>query len=421
MSSTNRRFRLLATGIAGALAAALAVATVAPAASAAPLAPGTKITPGMFGMHVKDLEFGSWPTIPVGAIRLWDNRTSWANIEASQGNFDWTNLDKAVATAQANGVNDILMVLAGTPSWATDDPSPLALPVAGAAGMPRDFSWWDTWVRNVATRYKGKITAYQPWNEANLSTFSTGSPAQMADLTKRAYDIIKSIDPNATVVAPSTGTRLAGAFKRFYPAFLNELGKRGWPVDVWAAHTYPRSLGTPAERGALAKMWEDVLASAGAPKKPLWDTENNFGLKGPGAANPDVDLDGVQAAQWTGKTYVDAVRLGMSRVYWYRWESSGFNDLWGIQMYDGTPGAKAFKTVEGWLVGATVKGCKTKGVAAECSFTDKSGTPIRVVYTLTDRVASFATKGARTQCDVFGACTPVSGKKLRTAGPVLLK
>ena len=190
---------------------------------------------------------------------------------------------------------------------------------------------------------------------------------------------------------------------------------------MWAAHTYPRSLGTPAERGMLAKMWEDVLTQAGAPRKPLWDTENNFGLKGPGAANPDVDLDGVQAAQWTGKTYVDAVRLGMSRVYWYRWESSGFNDLWGIQMYDGTPGAKAFKTVEGWLVGATVKGCKTKGIAAECSFTDKSGTPIRVVYTLTDRAASFATKGARTQCDVLGTCTPITGKKLRTAGPVLLK
>ena len=68
-----------------------------------------------------------------------------------------------------------------------------------------------------------------------------------------------------------------------------------------------------------------------------------------------------------------------------------------------------------------MKGCKSKGNAAECSFTDKSGTPIRIVYTLSDRAATFATKGAKTQCDVLGTCTPLSGKKLRTAGPVLLK
>lgn len=411
---------MLIAGLGGALAAALTLGAIAPAATAAPLATGTKIQPGMFGMHVKDLEFGSWPTIPVGAIRLWDNRTSWTNIETAQGNFDWTNLDKSVATAKANGVNDILMVLAGTPAWATTDPSPLALPVPGAAGMPKDFGWWDNWVRQVATRYKGKITSYQPWNEANLSTFSTGSPAQMADLTKRAYDIIKSIDPNATVVAPSTGTRLAGAFNRFYPAFLQELGKRGWPVDVWAAHTYPASLGTPRERGGLALLWQQALRNAGAPKKPLWDTENNFGLKGPGPENPDVDLDGTQAASWVGKTYIDAVRLGISRVYWYRWETSGFNDLWGIQMYDGTPGAKAYKTMEDWLVGATVKKCKTKGVASDCSFINKAGKPIRIVYTLNNQAGNFKTNGAKQQCDVFGACTAVNGKKLRTAGPVLL-
>ena len=111
--------------------------------------------------------------------------------------FDWTKLDGAVATAQNNGVNDILMVLAGTPAWATDDPAAggTAGVLPGAAGMPKDLADWDDWVRQVVTRYKGRITAYQPWNEANLTTFSTGTPKEMAELTKRAYDIIKSIDP----------------------------------------------------------------------------------------------------------------------------------------------------------------------------------------------------------------------------------
>ena len=341
-----------------ALASLSAVAVVAslvavPAAQAAPapLSPavslkGTTIQKNLFGMHVFNLEDGVFPTVPVGAIRLWDNETTWSAIEPVQDQFAWAKLDTAVATAQANGVNDILMVLAGTPAWATDDPASggLAGVLPGAAGMPKNLADWDDWVRQVATRYKGKITAYQPWNEANLVTFSTGTPQEMAQLTKRAYDIIKSIDPNATVVAPSTGTRLGGPFKRFYPAYLRELKALGWPVDVWAAHTYPASLGTPVERAGLARVYQSVLAAEGAPDLPIWDTENNFGLAGPGAENPDQDIVGKRAADWTARAYLDSLRLGISRVYWYAWGPE--NDLVGIQMNTGSPAAQAYTTLQ---------------------------------------------------------------------------
>jgi len=379
---------------------------------------GTVIKDSLFGMHVYNAEVGEWPNIGFGSLRLWDNKTSWANIERTQGVFDWTALDTAVATSRAHGVNDILMVLAGTPAWATDDPSPTALPQPGAAGMPRDISWWDNWVTQVATRYKGKITAYQPWNEANLATFSTGSAQDMADLTKHAYDIIKRIDPNATVVAPSTGTRLGGPFQKFYPKYLAALKAYDWPVDVWAAHTYPASLGTPVDRAALATMWENALAAAGAPKKPLWDTENNFGLKGPGPQNPDVDLEGTKAADWVARTYLDALRLNISRVYWYRWEP--YNDLWGIQMYNGTPGAVAYQTLQKWIVGATFNGCPTKGGSVTCNFT-KDGKKFQVVYTDSGAPRNIKLNASYSQvCSLDGTCKALGAKKVTTANPVLV-
>jgi len=388
-------------------------------AQAVPQTPkGTVIKDSLFGMHVYNAEVGEWPTIGFGSLRLWDNKTSWANIERTQGVFDWTALDTAVATSKAKGVNDILMVLAGTPAWATDDPSPTALPQPGAAGMPRELAWWDTWVTQVVTRYKGKITSYQPWNEANLATFSTGSAQDMADLTKRAYDIIKRIDPSATVVAPSTGTRLGGPFKSFYPKYLAALKAYGWPVDVWAAHTYPASLGTPVDRAALAKVWEAALETAGAPKKPLWDTENNFGLKGPGPQNPDVDIEGTKAASWVARTYLDALRLNISRVYWYRWEP--YNDLWGIQMYNNTTGAVAYQTLQKWIVGATFKGCPTKGITVTCSFT-KAGKKFQVVYTDSGASKPITLNASYAQvCSLDGTCKPLGAKKVTTADPVLV-
>lgn len=414
---------LAALSLSGALVASLVTASPA---SARPMKPGDPVPSGtvipaaMFGQHVMNLEYGNWPTIPIGSVRLWDNQTSWSSIEKAQGNFDWTNLDTAVATAQKNGVNDFLMVLAGTPAWASDDMSAggVAGVLPGGAGMPRDFSWWDNWVRQVATRYKGKINNYQVWNEANLSTFSTGSPEEMADLTKRAYDIIKQVDPGATVVAPSTGTRLGGPFKKFYEPYLQALKAKGWPIDVFAAHTYPSALGQTKDRAKLAKDYTTMLKKYGAPDKPIWDTENNFGLAGPGSANPEQDIVGQTAADWVGETYLDALRLGFSRVYWYRW-TTGEDDMWGIQMYNGTPGAIAFKTLEDWIVGATFKGCTNKKGAVTCNFT-KNGSAFRVVYSDTNSPKSFAVSGAAQACKLDGTCSAPSGGTIATSGPVKL-
>jgi len=349
----------------------------------------TVIDDSLFGLHVKDEQLGVWPTIKFGSLRLWDNGTSWANIETSRGVFDWTNLDNAVATANKNGLSDILMVLSGTPAWATNQRNPLALPAPDASGVPANMADWDNWVRAVATRYKGQIKIYQPWNEANLTTFFTGTPAQMADMTKRAYDIVKSIDPSATIVAPSTGTRLGGPFKRFYPAFLNQLKARDWPVDVWAAHTYPASLGNTNDRQELANKWIDFLKAAKAPNLPLWDTENNYGLGGPGPENPEQDIEGV--------------------------------DLWGIQYNDGAPGAQAMDTLQNWIVGTTYKNCKEKNRKVTCKFRTSTGIN-QIVYSETGRKTFKAKKQYKQMCQLDGTCSaiPANGK-VRTQGPVLLK
>ena len=410
------------------LASLIAVALVIPVATPAQAArikdpsknlKGTVIQDSLFGLHVNGAERGVWPTINFGSLRLWDNATSWTNIETSKGVFDWTNLDRAVSNANQNGVTDFLMVLSGTPTWATNQRNPISLPAPNASGVPANMADWDDWVRAVATRYKGKITNYQPWNEANLKTFYTGTPAQMADLTKRAHDIIKSIDPSATIVAPSTGLRLNGALQRFYPKFLKELKTRNWPVDVWSAHTYPNSLGTTNDRRELANKWIDLLKAAKAPNLPLWDTENNYGLGGPGPDFPEQDIKGTKAASWTAVTYLDALRLGISRVYIYQW--GPYNDLWGIQYKDGAPGAIAMNTLQKWIVGTTYKGCKEAKRKVTCKFRTSDGVN-QIVYSETRKKKFKVAKRYKQMCQLDGTCSAVpANRKVRTKSPVLLK
>jgi len=44
---------------------------------------GQIIQPEMFGLHVKNEQYGVWPSIPFGSLRLWDNDVAWSQIEVA--------------------------------------------------------------------------------------------------------------------------------------------------------------------------------------------------------------------------------------------------------------------------------------------------------------------------------------------------
>ena len=364
--------------------------------------PADGVQPSLVGMHVEGAEAGAWPSAPFGALRLWDNGTAWSQIELEPGVFKWDNLEGVLENAESKGMTDILMVLGTTPEWnakkitATDYPQP------GAASAPKNLEAWDTWVTEVATRYKGRITSYQIWNEANLKNFWGGTPEEMAELTKRAYDIIKKIDPDALVVSASPSTRLTASFDKFFPAYLKALAADDWPVDVIGFHTYPKADGDPVARGALIKATQAALTAAGAPDLPLWDTELNYGLAGPGDL-PKQDITGVDAAGWVVRTYIDDLRYGVERSYWYIWTQKPY-DLLGIQAYPGSDAEQGFFALENWVFGAKFDGCTEDGNAVTCSFT-RDGQTSFVVWAQSGEAPYTTPEGSQLVCDPLANCT----------------
>ena len=59
------------------------------------------VDPGMLGMHVAGAQEGDWPSdrVPVESFRLWDTGTSWLQIEATRGRYDWRGLDRDLSKA----------------------------------------------------------------------------------------------------------------------------------------------------------------------------------------------------------------------------------------------------------------------------------------------------------------------------------
>lgn len=390
------------TALAFAAATSLLVAgmAVVPSAQAANTSAGGPVDIASFGMHVPAIAQGTLPSVPVGSIRLWDSGVAWGQVEQKDNKFWWDGLDRAIGSANTQNAQ-IMYVLGSTPKWAASNTKQGDYPNKGAASMP-NLKAWKGWVQAVCTRYADSIESYQVWNEANLTTFWQGTPKQMAQLTSEAYKIIRKCDPTAKVVAASSTVRLQSAYKKFFPAYLKELKKLSWPIDVVSVHLYPAGTGTPGDRANyITQVKSDMKAAKVPASKPLWDTEINYGIKGPGSKYPHKSIGGSQAAAWVAQTYLDNIRLGVGRAYWYFWAPQ--SNLVGIQMNTGSPGAKGYQLVYEWLNGKYYT-C-TSGAVNTCALGDYA----------TPQVIAWASKGSGTftvpanvtrACDAMGSCVP---------------
>ena len=364
------------------------------------------------GITVPGTLFGNHPIIGTpenaGTVRLWDTSTSWNRIERERGVFQWGALDRSVAAAEAAG-QEVLLVLGGTPSWAAVAQAPGAEFAGEGSSMPMtDPALFEEYVRAVVRRYGGRIAAYQIWNEVNISQFWRGTPQLMADLTARAYAIIKQEVPGATVVAASTGSRWVKGFTEFYPDYLAALGELGWPIDAYSVHLYPMASGTPQDRAYLLGLMKTALRIAKAPAKPIWETEINYGITNPGSGEaarsiPDADVPG-----YVARTYLDSLRFGIARSYWYAWTPE--YRLLGIQMWNGYVSSRAMGAVRGWVVGTTFSGCSTTGVVVLCNF-DRGGAPFYVAYTDDGSTGSVAAPPGTTVVTALdGSSAPASAQ-----------
>jgi polysaccharide biosynthesis protein PslG len=125
----------------------------------------------------------------VGWIR---QQIHWRDTEGVRGEYVWQPLDDAVAEARKQGLQVMLSVVRSAP-WA--DPS---------GGLPDDRMGFAGFMQTLAARYKGRVAAYEVWNEPNLAVENGGVPATPADYLATlaaAYPAIKAGDPCALVIA----------------------------------------------------------------------------------------------------------------------------------------------------------------------------------------------------------------------------
>lgn len=159
---------------------------------------------------------------------------AWREIEPVQkGDFDWSRTDRIMDQIDAHGLN-VIIRLGVQPEWAGG-----GFPEVGPPNNLQDFA---DYVTAVATRYKGRIDAYQIWNEPNLSREWGNRPPNAAEYTEMlrvSYEAIKAVDPFPIVIsagmAPTTRNDDVARPDVFYIQEMYDAGAKPY-FDALGAH-----------------------------------------------------------------------------------------------------------------------------------------------------------------------------------------
>jgi hypothetical protein len=281
----------------------------------------------MIGMGFTGGVNEDWPA-EVTHVRIWDQSgAAWNAIHTGVDTYNWDTLDALVAKA---GTRTISYVIAACPRWLAkypDNPHYAPWLGPGSNSMPYSQDEANKFVWNLATRYKGRIKAYEIWNEPQLADFlypyNDTECNALASLTKRLFKTIKACDPAALVLSASVLPRESSGGMNKARRYLAAMQRKDWNVDAFTCHIYPEAGYGAARWGNMLQDVVSTLKSMNAPTSKLWVTETAFDLLGPVVNDADsrVKVNGLYT------------RDGGRFVFWYAWNRP---DLKGVQVGPGT-------------------------------------------------------------------------------------
>lgn len=247
----------------------------------------------------------------------------WDRIEPEKGRFVWTDYDRIADEYNRRGIH-LLPILCYDAAWRKDQ-------------SPNTDAYREEYGRFVyetVRHFKGRITAYEIWNEPNISIYWHGTPPSAEDyakLLKVAYREAKRADPDVTIV----GGVVAGMDFGFIEGMLKN--GAGDAMDAISVHPYQGNLGSVGpEEGGLARdlrALQNLLARHGHAGMPVWITEmGNRTVPDPdireGHPQPAGRVTEQQQANYLVRSYALALSEGVRRVFWFNlvdWT----NETWG--------------------------------------------------------------------------------------------
>lgn len=293
---------------------------------------------GLVGYTQADLNkyFSELKNLGISWVR-WD--VDWSYVQSvSSVDYNWADIDRVANTAKSYGIKS-LAIITYAPIWAGDLKC-----VVGKHCSPADPAVFAKFASTVASRYKGVISAYEIWNEQNLSGFWSPKPdvTKYSDVLKQAYIEIKKVDPEVLVLSGGLAAAAddSGSISPIiFVKGLYYLNTKNY-FDALALHpyTYPVSPDYIAQWNSWQQMYEikDIMVSKGDSSKKIWITEYGAPTGGPGLMRDIDQLSFIYSSDYMSQTAQDSMikktaeifyqnRSWLGGFFWYSFRDEGVN------------------------------------------------------------------------------------------------
>ncbi|MDR2551677.1 MAG: cellulase family glycosylhydrolase [Treponema sp.] len=297
----------------------------------------------------------------------------WSNLEPQEGVWLFEGRDAYVEKTRAAG-KKLVYILGFDSKWLYGDHR------EHRNLGERELPYFLKYVEQVAGHFRGKVAAYEIWNEPNW-VFWKGSDRRFFTLAAAAVKKIRETDPNAVI--------LAGSTSRFDRSFTRGMFKSGAMeyTDGFSIHPYginPRDTMRQIDR--LRKVLDEYGYS-----KPVWVTEVGYATGGISF----VRLN--RYPEYIVKTLSGLAAREVRNLIWYEFMDE-FNqgeepDHWNFEHFFGLiypdrtlkPGAEAFMLTSRHLAGSEyrpelpLREGVSRRVTSLC-FRKKDGTAILLLW-----------------------------------------
>lgn len=251
-------------------------------------------------------------------------------------------LDWLVEAATNNGM-DVLLGVSKAPEWSR--------PTTEMDGPPSDYDLYRDFMETLAGRYRGRVAAYELWNEPNLQREWNGVPLSAADFVRlmaAGAEGVRAADPQAIVIsgAPATTGINDGETAVDDRVYLRQMLTAGAADLVDAVGVHPYGWANPPDSsvanpdpdvpshndhpsfffGDTINDYRALLEAFDAADKPLWATEfgwgtfETFGVSPPDGAEFMNNVSEWQQAVYTLRAYELA----------HEWDYVGPMILWNL-------------------------------------------------------------------------------------------
>lgn len=223
-------------------------------------------------------------------------RLNWGEVEPERGKFVWGRYDASAEAEAARGLR-VYQIFHACPSWARAD--------GNGTRFPDDLRDVYTFARQAAIHFKGKVGAWEVWNEADIAGFSTDSPAEYAAFFKAAVLGFKAGDRNLEI----TQVSLALQATRYHEGLYRN-GTADY-MDIFNYHIYD----LPANYPRRAQGHFDVMDAARVWNAPVWLTEAGIPLHETGGTLSEADRR--KQAEFIPKSYAMSLASGTDRHHFF--------------------------------------------------------------------------------------------------------